>query len=178
MSQPQLYIKGLKEPIPISREEAKLIEGLKVDDSKPFDTPVVIPDVWNGTKSDIRYIAYPPKEKSYSTSALSPMTDTEANLFEQNIPLYEQQAEELGLSKLYWTDMYIVDKGGIQVKTYDIASSGKRSITRTITNIENFEKSRDEIERYVLWKGRQEFIEKKKLEGLEELAEQFTESHD
>lgn len=161
----KMFIKGLREPIELEKNEATVAQALKSDINQSNETPFTIKDVWSGTKGDIKYIIFPDKEKIFE--AVRPMSDEEAKEFEKIVKECRAVAEKKSLKSYFWDDIYLENKGAVSLDIQN-RSNGTIGVERIISNPNLYTKYEEIVERYKLWLGKKEFVEKNKIEALEE----------
>lgn len=170
---PKMKVRGLREYIELEHLEAMAAQALKSDTSKPDSTPFSIEGVWAGTKGDISFVVFPKKEekkKEEVSEFIKPMSDEDARDFKKVYEKAEKDAVSVGVSRLYWKDFYLQDIKAVRLDIFDSVAAKKKVYSITVLDTTLYQTASRLADRYSLWKGKQEFIEKKKLEGLQELA--------
>ena len=166
----KLYIKSLREPISISKSEADGISNLLADSLKLGHTHVSIEGVWSGTKGEIKFVKYPPKENDeFKKNQIQPMTKIQADLYEKQILPFQLEAESLGYGGHEWTKFYLRSQGAIRLELREppkIKKHEKHFLIMYVRNESLFPKLQEEIESYYLYKDRVAYAKKMELEAL------------
>lgn len=135
----ELHIRGMREPIDVSVEEAETLQGMMLDASVPNEKPIVILGVWAGKKGDIRYIVFPKKEsKAYLRQGVEPMQEPEFGEFEREVQIHADEAEvQMGAGKKFYKKEFWMQKmGAIRLDYYTIPYNGVKSFDITVLNPE------------------------------------------
>jgi hypothetical protein len=182
----QLFVKSLREPIAISKEEAEGIANLIADQSKDGRTPVVIEDVWSGTKGEVKFVKYPPRsEEREERKNIEPMTQVQADVFEKRIFPHIMEAEVSGFGSGAWQLFYMQKEGAIRLEVDIVAQVRKQKkiagwqkncrMKEIVTSPDMYVSLQKEIAAYKAYQAKKSYAEKKRLEHLEETAEQLSE---
>ena len=169
-----MIVRGLREPIMLEHNEALAVQSLKSDTSKSDTTPFTIEEVWSGTKGDIRFVIFPEKEVASSEGGYTvteAMPESEARAFKINVKeKYEAEAEKNGFKAYHWVEFY---KRSKKATALDIEKtfSGEKMLKTTIKDVYKYKEIDKHVDSYMAFLSKKAFIEKKKIEGLEELAE-------
>lgn len=163
-SRPELYVKSLKEPILLSKEEAEMISRIHSDASKDNQFKIVIEGVWSGSKGEIKFVKFPPKEPERADyKKVEPMSYKDAIAFEKKILPHKIEAEVSGFGTYTWELFYAQKQGAIRIELQQ--RGGKESLVQVVTNPTIYPKVQEEIESFYLFKSRQAYAQKKELEA-------------
>lgn len=163
----ELYVKSLREPIQLSKLEAEAISALLEDPSKDNQTKISIEGVWTGSKGEIKFIKYPKKEPERPEfKKVAPMSAVQGKAFEERILPHQIEAEVSGFGTFQWELFYAQKSGVLRVEL--VRTKTGEHLVPVITDPNGYMALQDEIEAYKLWKSRQEYAERKRLESLEE----------
>lgn len=168
----RLFIRGMKDPVELEREEAVAAQALISDSTKDPKTPFSIEGVWGGTKADMKFVVFPPNEEDlFDNGSVEPMSESEAGVFDVEIDPYRLEATVRGYLPAFWDFFYLRGKKSIRLEEYE-GEPGKKSLTCIVLSPELYREHNARVERYKMFKAKKEFAEKKRLEGLEKLAEE------
>lgn len=168
----ELYIKSLREPISITMEEADAISRLMGDNTKDNKTRIVIEGVFDGSKGEVKFVKYPPKEdESAWGKKIEPMTAQEAEMFEKKIFPYQIEAEATGLGTFHWPLYYMQAMGAIRIQLH-VGKNGRVTLEPVVTDIHAYPKLQDEVASYYLFIDRKTYGENMRLKQYEGISTQ------
>jgi hypothetical protein len=175
----QLYVKSLREPIFISKEEAEGIANLMSDQSKDGRTPIIIEGVWTGSKGEVKFVKYPPREsETKQRKQIETMSKVQAEVFEKQVNIHKAEAEAAGFSSFYWKQFYMQSQGVIRVELCEVAKKNGKTLekeyrlTEVVKDPSRYPKLLEEIESYMQYVSRIEYAKKQKAKELEKMAEE------
>ena len=170
---PKMKVGGLREYIELEEIEARAVQLLKSDVTKPDSTPFSIDGVWSGTKGDIKFVVFPKKEKEIISSNAKEsrtMTDEDAKEFETEYKESVKLAESKGVSGIFWLDFYLEKEDAVRLDFSVAKHTGMKYWNQVITNVYNYERYSALAGSYTNWKAKKEWAEKNILKNLEETA--------
>lgn len=161
----QLFIKGVKEPFNISREEGLAVERI-MKDTNTDEKRVVSVAGWTGPKKDLRFVTVE-KEKSYSTG--KEFTNDEMREFEKT-----ELAPYLKNGQLSMRDemRFYSEKGVARVKELKEDPRTFTDFDFAIIDVGAYKEASGKISGWKEYRGRVEYARKKEAEELEAIANQ------
>jgi len=175
----QLFVKSLREPISISKEEAQGIQELMINQSKDGRTPVVIENVWTGTKGEIKFVKFPPRdnnEQENKNRKIEPMTESQALAFERCVNLSKSECEIGGFPTYNWPLFYMQSQGVIRLEFKELGEKryGKDSVrfTQTVLQPDRYPEVQSELESYAKYIANIAYAIKQRERELEATAQE------
>lgn len=161
----QLFIKGVKEPFNISREEGLAVERI-MKDTNTDEKRVVSVAGWTGPKKDIRFVVVE-KEKAYGGN--KEFSNDEMREFEKT-----ELAPYLKDGKLSLRDemRFYSETGVARVRELKEDPKTFTDFYFAIIDVGRYKEASDRLNGWKDYRGRVEFAKKKEEEHLEELAKQ------
>lgn len=161
----QLFIKGVKEPFTITREEGVKVERIMKDMTIDKDRVVSVAG-WTGPKKDIRFVVVE-KEKTYSSDRQ--FSNDEMRDFEKT-----DLAPYLKDGQLSIRDemRFYSDTGVARVKELTEDPKTFSHFDFAIIDVGAYKAMSDKLNGWKDYRGRVEFAKKKEEEHLEELAKE------
>lgn len=161
----QLFIKGVKEPFTITREEGVKVERI-LKDMKIDKERVVSVAGWTGPKKDIRFVVVE-KERAYSGD--KEYSNDEMREFEKT-----ELAPYLKDGQLSTRDefRFYSDTGVARVKELKEDPRTVSDFDFAIIDVGAYKEACDKISGWKDYRGRVEFAKKQEEKHLEELANQ------
>jgi hypothetical protein len=161
----QLFIKGVKEPLNITREQGMKVEQV-LKDLKIDKEQVVSIAGWTGPKKDIRFVTVE-KEQSYAGD--KEFSNDEMREFEKT-----ELAKYLKDGQLSMRDefRFYSDKGVARVKELKEDPRTFTDFDFAIIDVGAYKEASDKIGGWKEYRGRIEYAKKKEAEELEAIADQ------
>jgi len=160
-----LFIKGVKEPFAVTREEAldvqKVLENPKVDKEQ-----IVTVAGWTGPKKDLRYVTVD-KEKTYSST--KQFSNEEMREFGKTelAPYLKNGQLTLGAELQFYAD-----KGFARVKALKDEPKTFSDYDFAIIDVGGYKDASEKVDGFKSYCDRVAFAKKKDEENLEAIAEQ------
>jgi hypothetical protein len=162
----KLFIKGLKDPFPITPKTAGIAEKFMADEKISYDTSFSIPGVWTGKKADMRFVHWEKDENRYEEKKIEPMKHEDAVQFENEINDCKPESLEKVGKDYYAKFFWMQSKGAVSLDCFTTAG-GSRTFTLRIKNIDLYIWCQDQIESFEKYLSRRKFAEDKKFEEME-----------
>jgi len=167
MTRSKLFVRSHRDPIELEYDEAKAVDALLRDVSKPNNTPFSIEGVWSGTKGEMKFVIF--GEKEYEQKNINALDEEEGKRFEAMLlPYRKQSQEELG-NEFYSKDFWLQSKGFIRL---DVWENGKGF--STVVNgdtIPQYEETLEFLARYDMWQAKKYYAKKMEEKRLQEMAD-------
>lgn len=176
MKKAKLYIVGLKDPIELEPEEAKVAQDLIADFTADPMTPFSIEGIWTGKKRDMKYVLFDDDKSVRYNRDIMMMTDSEAKIFEREIAPYASMSKQKFKKPMYAREFWLRALGLIKLEFHErVTDDKKKHYTLFIkavngNRLPEYDAATRKYERYSAWRSRNDYVEGKKVEGLEKLA--------
>lgn len=174
----KLFVRGMKEPIELEDNEALAAQAFIIDNTKAHDAPFSIQDVWTGKKGDMKSVVFPRKEVEFKSYKVDAMEERDAVSFSREIDQDKKKSVEIwGNDKegkpiqFNWKKIYIERNGAIKLE-YSESPLGFKVDQIVVIDPVAYLVLERKIESYDQYLSKKEFASKKKVEALEQTAQE------